>query len=131
MKTNDDKCHLLLSSPDGSAVIQIGNSRIKCSKVKKLLGVHIDYKRKFVIHVETICQKAHRKLSALSRIKSYMELPNRRILMSVFFKAQCNYCPIIWMFYSHCLNNKINRHHARCLRVIYNEPILNFEELLN
>ena len=37
MKANDDKCHLLLSSPDDSAVIQIENSTIKCSKVKKTI----------------------------------------------------------------------------------------------
>ena len=66
MKANDDKCHLLLSSPDDSAVIQIEDSTLKCSKVKKLVGVNIDYKLKFDIHVETICKKAHRKLSSLS-----------------------------------------------------------------
>ena len=37
-KANDDKCHLLLSFPGDSAFIQIENSTIKCSKVKK---VHI------------------------------------------------------------------------------------------
>ena len=62
MKASDDKCHLLLSSPVHSAAIQIENSIIKCSKVKKLLWVHIDYKLKFDSHVETICKKAHKKL---------------------------------------------------------------------
>ena len=52
-----------------------------------------------------------------------MELPKRRILMNAFFKAQFNYCPIIWMFHSCCLNNKINRLHERCLRMIYNDKI--------
>ena len=61
MKANDNKCHLLLSSPDNSAVIQIENSTIKRSKVKKLLGVHIDYKLKFDIHAETICKKSQKK----------------------------------------------------------------------
>ena len=60
-----------------------------------------------------------------------MELPKRRILMNAFFKAQFNYCPIIWMFHSRCLNNKINRLHERCLRMIYNDKISNFEELLS
>ena len=118
MKANGDKSHLLLSSPDDSPVIQIKNSAIKCSKVKKLLGVHIDYKLKFDIHVETICKKAHRKLSALSRITNYMELSKRRILMNAFFKAHFNFCSIIWMFHSHCLNNEINRLHEWCLRMI-------------
>ena len=88
MKANDDKCHLLLSSPDVSAVIQIENSTIKRSKVKKLLGVHIDYKLKFDIHAETICKKAKKKLSSLSRITNYMEIPKRRILMNAFLKLR-------------------------------------------
>ena len=131
MKANDDKCHLLLSSPDDSALIQIENSTITCSKVKKLLGVHIDYKSKADIHVEAVCKKAHKKLSAVSRITNYMELPKRRILMNAFFKAQFNYCPIIWIFYRRCLNNKINRLQERCLRMICKDKIPNFEELLN
>ena len=106
MKANDDKCHLLLI-------------------------IHIDYKLKFDIHVETICKKAHRKLSALSGITNYMELPKRHILMNASLKAQFNYCPIVWMFDSRCLNNNINRLHERCLRIIYNDKIWNFEELLN
>ena len=58
-----------MSSPDDSALIQIENSTMKCSKVKKkLLRVHIDYKLKFDIVVETICKKFPIKLSALSRI---------------------------------------------------------------
>ena len=131
MKGNDDKFHLLLSSPDDNSLIQIENSTIKCSKVKKLLGVHIVYKPKSDSHVETICKKAHRKLSALSRVTNYMELPKNCILMNPFFKAHFNYFPIIWMFHSHCLNNGINRLHERCLRMVYNDKISNFEELLN
>ena len=63
--------------------------------------------------------------------KAPMELPKRLILANAFFKAQFNYFPIIWMFHSHCLNNKINRLHERCLRIIYNDKISNFEEFLN
>ena len=37
MKANDDKCDLSLSSPDDSALIQLENSTIKYSKVKKVI----------------------------------------------------------------------------------------------
>ena len=71
MKTIDDKCRLILSSFKEDTAIQIEESTIKCSKVKKLLGIHNDYKLKFDTHVETICKKPNRNLNALSRITNY------------------------------------------------------------
>ena len=60
-----------------------------------------------------------RKLNALARVASHMELPKRRNLMNAFFKAQFNYCPVVWMFHSRSLINKINRLHERCLHINY------------
>ena len=94
------------------------------------MGIVLDNKLKFDKHVENICQKASKKLNALARVTNYMELPKRRILMNAFFKAQFNYCPAVWMFHNRSLNNKINRLHERCLRIIYNDKHSNFEELL-
>ena len=39
MIASNDRFHLILSSPDEDAAIQTEESRIKCSKVKKLLGI--------------------------------------------------------------------------------------------
>ena len=104
MKANYDKCYLLLSTQE-CASIQVENFTIKSSKEKKLLGINIDNKLKFDIRVESIYQKANRKLNALGRITNYMELPKRRILMNAFFKSQFNYCLTIWMFHNRSLNN--------------------------
>ena len=89
-----------------------------------------DNKLKFEKHINAICQKANRKLNALARITTYMELTKRRILMNAFFDSQFKNCPLIWMFHSRNLNNKINRLHERCLRVIYNDKTSRFEQLL-
>ena len=129
MKANHGKCHLLLSTQE-DANIQISNATINCSRSQKLLGIVFDNKLKFDKHIENIFQKANRKLNALARVTNYMELPKRRILMNAFFKAQFNYCPVIWMFHSRSLNNKINRLHEHCLGVIYNDKRSTFEELL-
>ena len=59
-----------------------------------------------------------------------MELPKRRILMNAFLKVQFNYCPVIWVFHSRSLNNKLNRFHERYLGIIYNDKRSTFEELL-
>ena len=129
MEVNHDKCHLQLSTQE-EANIQIANVTIKCSKSKKLLEIVLDNKLKFDKHVENICQRASKKLNALARVTNYIALPKRRILMNASFKAQFNYCPAVWMFHNRSLNNKINRLHERCLRIIYNDKHSNFEKLL-
>ena len=113
-------------STQEEANIQIVNTTIKNSKSQKLLGLVLDNKLKFDVHVGNICQKANRKLNALARLTNYMELPKRRLLLNAFFKAQFNYCPVVWMFHSRSLNNKIKR----CLRIIYNDKHSNFDVLL-
>ena len=89
-----------------------------------------DNKLKFDKHIENICQKANWKLNALVRVTNYMKLPKKRISMNAFFKAQLNHCPVVSMVHSRFLNNKINRLHERCLRIIYNDKRSSFEELL-
>lgn len=96
-----------------------------------MLGVNLDNTLKFETHIESILQKASRKLNALARLTPYMDLSKKRILMNAFFYSQFNYCPVIWMFHSCILNNKINRLHERCLRIVYNDKQSSFEELLN
>ena len=60
-----------------------------------------------------------------------MPFQKRKVLMNAFFTSHFGYCPLIWMFHSRNLNNKINRLHKRCLRTIYNDRLSTFEELLN
>ena len=50
--------------------------------------------------------------------------------MNAFFKSQFNYCSLIWMCHSCENNNKINRLHERCLRIIYNDKQSSFNALL-
>ena len=50
--------------------------------------------------------------------------------MNAFFNVQFSYCPLTWMFHSRKLNNKINKLHERCLRIVYNNNTSTYEELL-
>ena len=60
----------------------------------------------------------------------YQSLSKKKKLLSLFFNSQFNYCPLIWMFYSRIINNKINRLHERCLRLLYGDKSSSFEKLL-
>ena len=44
--------------------------------------------------------------------------------------SQFSYCQLVWMCHNRTKNNKINRLHERCLRLIYNDKKSSFEELL-
>ena len=50
--------------------------------------------------------------------------------MKVFIQLQFGHWPLIWMFYSSSLNNKINQIQERVLRVTYNNKSSSFQKLL-
>ena len=51
--------------------------------------------------------------------------------MNAFITFQFSYCPLVWMFHSRTLNNRINKIHERALRLVYkNETFLSFDDLL-
>ena len=51
--------------------------------------------------------------------------------MKAFIESQFSYCPLVWMFHSRTLNNRINRLHERGQRMVYKEYKLTFNELLH
>ena len=120
MKLNQDKCHLLVSGYKNENVwANIGNEKIWESNKQKLLGLDIDRNLNFNEHVSSLCRKAGNKLSVLARLSNFMSFKQRRILLKTFIESQFGYCPLIWMFHSRRLNDKINHLHERSLRIVY------------
>ena len=78
----------------------------------------------------TLCKKAGRKLSALSRISNYMSFEKKTILLKAFVESQFGYCPLTWVFHGRKANAKINHIHERALRIVYKDNNSSFEELL-
>ena len=127
LKSNTDKCHLLVTADDR---VSMNELKIDKSDTEKLLGVKFDKKLTFDDHISDICKKAGRKISALVRVTPYMEIAKKRILMKAFFTSQFNYCPWVWMGHSHTNNNKIKRLHEICLRIVYNDKQSSSNKLL-
>ena len=108
----------------------IGTAQIKNMQNEKLVGITTDSKLSFDKHIQQICSRTSAKLKALARIAPFMNITKRKILMNAFFNVQFSYCPLTWMFHSRKLNNKINKLHERCLRIVYNNNTSTYEELL-
>ena len=109
---------------------KIGEHKIWEESKVKLLGVIIDNKLNFEEHVNSLCNKPNKKLTALIRLVKFLSFEKKRNLLKAFIESQFKYCPLIWMFHSRNLNNKINHLHERDLRLIYNDYETTFEDLL-
>ena len=131
MKLNTDKCHLFVARHKFEHWVRVGPDKIREDHSIKLHGVSIDNELKFEKHVLNIIKKANSKLSTLSRMTKFMTFQKKRTLYKAFAKSQFKYCPQTWMLHGHKTNYKINRLQERELRLIYNDHISNFKELLS
>ena len=60
-----------------------------------------------------------------------MRTNKRRVLMEVLITSQLSYCPLVWMFHSRAMNNRINTLYKTALRLVYtNKPNFSFDNLL-
>ena len=131
MKLNKSKCHLLVSGSKFEHVwAKIGNEQIWESASEKLLGIEIHSNLNFNEHVNNLCKKANRKLTALARLSCWQSFEKRRILMKAFIESQFSYSPLTWMFHDRSMHHKINKVHERALRIVYQDNTSSFEELL-
>ena len=128
-KSNPDIYNFIYSTCKKESLI-VENKEINNSRHERLLGVKIDSKLSFNTHLDDICKKASLELNALSRITPHLDFKKKKLLITSFFTSHFNYCQLIWMCHNSTKNNKINRLHKRCLRLLYNDKKSSFNDLL-
>ena len=123
MMANPEKFRfMILSKNTINKSIVINNKTIESSKSVKLLGLTIDNKLNFGIHINNICKVGRAKIKGLGRIKNRLNLSQAKILYNSFILSQFNYCCLVWMFCRKTLQNKINE--------IKNKPNLYLDKLV-
>ena len=135
MKSNNDKCHLIIScnrniNYENKSFVYLENEFLESEDTVKLLGLTIDKELKFKDHVTNLLKRGNQKLHALMRVSKFLNQEKLRLIMKTFIESQFNYCPLVWMFHGRKLNTKINKLHERALRVVYKADNLTYEELL-
>ena len=128
---NPAKFQMMFLGFDANLTLKIGNIIVKPSYSVKLLGIVIDKKLKFDIHMNNVCKIANYKVRCLSRIRRYMNEQQALRLCNAFILCNFNYCPLIWMYCSKGLNKKINTVHKRALRIITGRYADSFEDVLS
>ena len=69
--------------------------KIKNTECEKLLGIKVSCGLKIENYLDGVIKKASNKISALSRVTPFMNLPKKKMLMSSFLKSQFSYCPLV------------------------------------
>ena len=59
-----------------------------------------------------------------------MRFKQRKRIVNLFITSHFSYYPLVWMFHSRRLNNRIDHIHERALKIIYQDYNSSFKELL-
>ena len=108
----------------------IDQKNVKTSSSVKLLGVNIDDKLNFNLHITKICRSTANQLQALIRLRMFLNFEERKTLINSYFHPNVNYCPLVWMFSSVKSLNKVESFQKRALRSLYEDYVSSYEELL-
>ena len=129
MKMNPDKFHFLLSHKKIPRV-DICNQKFSSTCSKNHLLIKIDNKLRFEEHILQLSKNASQKVSALEKILLLMRFDERDCIINSFITSYFSYYPLVWMFHTQSLNNRINSIHEKALRIIYQDYNSSFSELV-
>ena len=134
MIANPNKFQVILlgkgRSDNANIEVEIGYEKISSTLSVKLLGVHIDDKLTFNEHINKICKSDGNQLNALIRLKSFLGLKEKDVLVNSFTYSNFNYCPLVWMLSHKKSLDKIGSLHKRALRFLLNDYVSSYEQLL-
>ena len=97
MVLNPDKCTFMLLGVNDELQTNLvcRNEILKNSKQEKVLGVTIDKKLIFAMHLSNITKNANIKFNTLTRVQKCMTTDKKKCIFSLFIKSQFTYCHLI------------------------------------
>ena len=75
--------------------LSVNGHDIELSKSMTSLGICIDDTLTFDSHINDICLKASRQISALQRLTGLQDYPSRRAIYNSFISSHFKYCPLV------------------------------------
>ena len=135
MIVNPDKFQAIVLNKKRSDLtntnFQVDNQVIKSVSSVQLLGIQIDDKLNFNLHISKICKSAANQLNALIRLKQFLSFHAKELLINSYIISNFSYCPLVWIFSSTQSLNKIKNLQKRDLGFLYDDFEASYEDLLS
>ena len=103
---------------------------IPLSNHLKVLGVTLDQKLNFDMHIDSICLSASRQINALKRLSKFLDQDSRVLIYKSFALSNFSYSPITWIFGEKGNSTKLEKLQEQALRFVYRDNTSTYEEIL-
>ena len=109
MVANPKKFQLMFLGLQGTIRLRLNieGSKVPTTGHVKLLGVEIDSKLTFNKHIETLCSKVNKKVSAFAGLNNDISREQALTVCNAVILSNFNYCPLIWLFCNKGANKKL------------------------
>ena len=88
----------VLANPERSQAIFINCVENDIEDHVKLLGVNLDSKLNFEVHIQQICFKAGNHLNVLKRLSPFINCKDRMAIFRSFILCHFEFCSVVWHF---------------------------------
>ena len=95
MKANPEKCHQLINATT-STTMKTKENEILDWGIEKLPGVISISVISIIIYTKYF-KKNLEKVHILTKVTSYISIPQTKLQINAFFTSHCNYFPLVWM----------------------------------
>lgn len=111
--------------------MNIGNKKNESFSSAKLLGIEIDNKLNFNNHIKfTFCKSAANHLNPLIRLRCFLRILERKVLIQSSVLSNFNYCPLVWILPNAKSLIKIENLQKQALRFILPDYESSYDKLL-
>ena len=100
-------------------------------KSVKHLGIHLDNRLNFNLHINTICKSASNQLNAFIWLKKLLSFEQKEVLVNNFILSNLDSCPLVWFISSAKSLNKVENLQKPALRFLQNHYHSSYKTLFH
>ena len=133
LQVNCDKYQsMIIGHGDTDRIINItvGGKHTEQSRSIKILGVNIDEKLNFSLHISEVCNRVSKQVGILNRLKNLIPSCAKLELYKSAIMPHLIYCHLVWHFSLASDWRKLERLQERALRAVFNNTSDTYDTLL-